>query len=126
MPQALPAIGGFLGATGTAKAAVGALAASTALGLGSNVVLSQRQQKASERIASTDMAQRQALAQKQRVSEVNKLQQERQASRTSNRLKQASAMGIRNSALRSRGIAPRSTGRFPQVTANVLDEGANG
>lgn len=124
MPGALPAIGTFLGATSGA-AAVGATAVSTAAAVGSNVLVARRQQKASSRIASADLAQRRALDTKSRIAAKREADDKRQAARTQNRLELASAQGVRNNALRAKGIAPRSASRFPQVTANVLDEGAS-
>lgn len=126
MPQALPAIGTFLGASAANAAAVGATVATTAASIGANAVVQQRAQKAQSRIAGAELAQRQALATADRVKQMQDAEQQRQAARTQNRLEVASATGVRNNALRAKGIAPRPVGRFPQVTANVLDEGAVG
>lgn len=102
-----------------------AIIASTLLGMKGSAVTARRQERANTRIADQQIKNRQEMARRTRVASTKKVEDERQAGATRNRLIAAKGTQLQNRALQSRGIQGRSTGGFQGLSQNVLDEGAN-
>ena len=105
--------------------AVAPFVASALISAASTQIAASKQRSAQRRIAAAKLDADRRLARKEATAQKTEIEQGRRASAKESKLAAAAAQGVRNRQLQTKGIAPKATGSFGDITRSVLDEGTN-